>query len=135
VHALVLVSRLNVPALRALAYARATRPFSLVALTVRTNPRETERLMAEWRARDVPVPLTVLDSPYRDMSRPAVDYIADIRRRGPRDVIAVYIPEYVVVRWWEQLLHNQSALRLKARLLYQPGVMVTSVPWRADVPR
>ena len=135
VHAVVLVSRLNVPALRALAYARATRPFSLVALTVRTNPRDTEQLMADWRARDVPVPLTVLDSPYRDMSRPAVDYIADIRRRGPRDVIAVYIPEYVVVRWWEQLLHNQSALRLKARLLYQPGVMVTSVPWRSDVPR
>ena len=130
VHALVLVSRLTTPALRALAFARATRPSSLEALTIRTNPRETERLLAEWQAREVPVPLTVLDSPYRDMTRPAVEYIAELRRRSPRDVVAVYVPEYVVEHWWEQLLHNQSALRLKSRLLFQPGVMVTSVPYR-----
>ena len=49
---------------------------------------------------------------------------------SPRDVVAVFIPEYVVGHWWEQLLHNQSALRLKARLLFQPGVMVTNVPWQ-----
>ncbi len=130
VHALVLVSRLTTPALRALAFARATRPSSLEALTIRTNPRETERLLAEWQTREVPVPLTVLDSPYRDMTRPAVEYIAELRRRSPRDVVAVYVPEYVVEHWWEQLLHNQSALRLKSRLLFQPGVMVTSVPYR-----
>ncbi len=130
VHAIVLVSRLTTPALRALAFARATRPSSLEALTIRTNPRETERLLADWNTRDVPVPLTVLDSPYRDMTRPAVEYIAEIRRRSPRDVVAVYVPEYVVEHWWEQLLHNQSALRLKSRLLFQPGVMVTSVPYR-----
>ena len=130
VHAIVLVSRLTTPALRALAFARATRPSSLEALTIRTNPRDTERLLAEWQAREVPIPLTVLDSPYRDMTRPAVEYIAEIRRRSPRDVVAVYVPEYVVEHWWEQLLHNQSALRLKGRLLFQPGVMVTSVPYR-----
>lgn len=130
VHAVVLVSRLTTPALRALAFARAGRPSTLDALTIRTSPSATDRLVAEWEARRVPVPLTVLDSPYRDITRPAVDYIADIRRQSPRDVVAVYIPEYVVEHWWEQLLHNQSALRLKARLLFQPGVMVTSVPWR-----
>jgi amino acid transporter len=130
VHAVVLISRLNAPALRALSFARATRPSTLVALTVRTDKADTDRLVAEWKARDVPVPLTVLDSPFRDISRPAIEYIADIRRKGPRDVVAVFIPEYVVEHWWEQLLHNQSALRLKARLLFQSGVMVTSVPWR-----
>ncbi len=130
VHAIVLVSRLTTPALRALAFARATRPSTLEALTIRTNPRDTERLLAEWQAREIPVPLTVLDSPYRDMTRPAVEYVAEIRRRSPRDVVAVYVPEYVVEHWWEQLLHNQSALRLKTRLLFQPGVMVTSVPYR-----
>ena len=130
VHAIVLVSRLTTPALRALAFARATRPSTLEALTIRTNPRETERLVAEWQSREVPVRLTVLDSPYRDMTRPAVEYVAEIRRRSPRDVVAVYVPEYVVEHWWEQLLHNQSALRLKTRLLFQPGVMVTSVPYR-----
>ncbi|NTW41531.1 MAG: APC family permease, partial [Cellulomonadaceae bacterium] len=117
VHAVVLVSRLTTPALRALAYARATRPSTLTALTVQTSPDETGRLLHEWDARGVPVPLTVLDSPYRDITRPAIGYIADMRRESPRDVVAVYVPEYVVEHWWEQLLHNQSALRLKARLL------------------
>lgn len=130
VHAVVLVSRLTTPALRALAFARAGRPSSLEALTIRANPAETDRLVADWNSRRVPVPLVVLDSPYRDITRPAIDYIADIRRESPRDVVAVYIPEYVVEHWWDQLLHNQSALRLKTRLLFQPGVMVTSVPWR-----
>jgi hypothetical protein len=59
-----------------------------------------------------------------------LDYVRKLRRRSPRDVITVFIPEYVVGRWWEHLLHNQSALRLKGRLLFQPGVMVTSVPWQ-----
>ena len=53
-----------------------------------------------------------------------------MRTKNPRDVVTVFIPEYVVGHWWEQLLHNQSALRLKGRLLFQPGVMVTSVPWQ-----
>ncbi|HEY8717484.1 APC family permease [Pengzhenrongella sp.] len=132
VHAFVLVSRLTTPALRALAYARATRPSTLTALTVRVNPAETKALIDEWNARGIPVPLTVLDSPYRDMTRPALEHIARLRRESPRDVVAVFIPEYIVEHWWEQALHNQSALRLKAYLLFQPGVMVTSVPWRAD---
>jgi hypothetical protein len=75
------------------------------------------------------IPLTVLASPYREITRPVVEYVTQIRRRSPRDVVTVYIPEYVVGHWWEQLLHNQSALRLKGRLLTQPGVMVTSVPY------
>ena len=79
---------------------------------------------------DIPVPLTVVDSSYRDLTGPGPSYIADIRAESPRDVVSVFIPEYVVGHWWEQLLHNQSALRLKARLLFQPGVMVTNVPWQ-----
>lgn len=132
VHAVVLVSRLNAPTLRALAYARATRPSTLVALTVSTDRGDTERLMDEWERRGVPVPLTVVASPFRDVVRPAVDFVTDLRRQGPRDVVAVYVPEFVLDRWWEHLLHNQTALRLKARLLFLPGVMATSVPWRLD---
>ncbi len=64
------------------------------------------------------------------MTRTIVDYVRSIRRNSPRDVITVFIPEYVVGRWWEHLLHNQSALRLKGRLLFSPGVMVVSVPWQ-----
>lgn len=130
VHTIVLVSKLHAPTLQALAYARATRPTTLTALTVQTSPAETEELRAQWVERDVPVELVVLDSPFRDITGPVLEYIAHLRRTSPRDVVAVFIPEYVVGHWWEHLLHNQSALRLKARLLFRPGVMVTSVPWQ-----
>jgi hypothetical protein len=130
VHALVLVSKLHRPALRALAYARATRPSVLEAISVNVEPEETEALRREWERREIPIPLKSLDSPYREITRPIIDYVKSIRRSSPRDVVMVYIPEYIVGRWWEQLLHNQSALRLKARLLFTPGVMVASVPWQ-----
>jgi amino acid transporter len=130
VHAIVLVSKLHKPTMRALSYARASRPNVLEAVTVDVDPDVTERLMAEWDRRQIPVPLKVLASPYREVTKPIVDYVRSVRRASPRDVVAVYIPEYVVGHWWEQLLHNQSALRLKGRLLFTPGVMVTSVPYQ-----
>ncbi|MDQ1658304.1 MAG: hypothetical protein QOD41_3387 [Cryptosporangiaceae bacterium] len=135
IHAVVPVSQLHRPTLRALAYARATRPDSLTAVTVAISAEEVRALQAEWTERDIPVPLLVLDSPYRDITGPLLDYIAELRQNRPRDVVVVYIPEYVVGHWWEHLLHNQSALRLKARLLFQPGVMVTSVPWQLESSR
>ncbi|MFW5470067.1 APC family permease [Knoellia sp. CPCC 206435] len=130
VHAIVLVSKIHKPTLRALAYARATRPSVLEALTVDVDPEETRALQAEWDRRQVPIPLKALDSPYREITRPVVDYVKSIRSGSPRDIVVVYIPEYVLGHWWEQALHNQSALRLKGRLLFTPGVMVSSVPWQ-----
>jgi amino acid transporter len=130
VHAVVLVSRVHKPALRALAYARASRPTTLEALTVAVDADDANRLAAEWNRLEIPVPLKILDSPYREITRPVVEYIQSIRTGNPRDVVTVYIPEYVVGRWYEQVLHNQSALRLKARLLFTPGVMMVSVPWQ-----
>ena len=135
IHAVVLVSRLHKPTLRALAYARATRPDSLTALTVAGSPDELRTLQSEWIDRGIPVPLTELDAPYRDITGPVLDYVAALRRADPRDLVVIYLPEYVVGHWWEHLLHNQSALRLKARLLFQRGVMVTSVPWQLDSSR
>ncbi|MEU4289508.1 APC family permease [Kribbella sp. NPDC026596] len=130
VFAIVLVSRLHTPTLRALAYARATRPTSLTAVTVSTDEDASDALLRDWSERDIPVPLKVLHSPYRDVTGPVLSYVKDVRRNSPRDLVAVFIPEYVVGHWWEALLHNQSALRLKARLLFQPGVMVINVPWK-----
>ena len=130
VHAIVLVAKIHKPTLRALAYARATRPSILEALTVDVDPEETKALQAEWDRRDIPVPLKALDSPYREITRPVVDYVKSIRSGNPRDLVVVYIPQYVVGHWWEQILHNQSALRLRTRLLFTPGVMVSSVPWQ-----
>ncbi|WP_018500159.1 APC family permease [Parafrankia discariae] len=130
VHGVVLVSKIHAPTLRALAYAKATKPHTLVAVTVAVDPAETERLRQAWEERGIKIDLVVLASPYREVTRPVLDYVARIRRESPRDVTAVFVPEYVVGRWWEHLLHNQSALRLKARLLFQPGVMMISVPWQ-----
>ncbi|MGY2703860.1 APC family permease [Nocardioides sp. HB32] len=130
VHAIVLVGKLHKPTLRALAFAKATRPNVLEGVYVSTDPESTQRLMEEWDERNLGVPLKVLHSPYRELVRPIVDYAMEIKAANPRGVVAVYIPEYVVGRWWEQLLHNQTALRLKGRLLFAPGVMVTSVPYQ-----
>lgn len=132
VHAIVLVSKLHKPSLRALAYARYSRPNVVEAVTVNVDPAETEALRREWDERGIEVPLKVLDSPYREITRPVIEYVKSVRRSSPRDVVNVYIPEYVVGRWYEQILHNQSALRLKGRLLFTPGVMVTSVPWQLE---
>ncbi|MER5639300.1 APC family permease [Kitasatospora sp. NPDC002227] len=132
VHAIVLVSKLHKPALRALAYARLARAHTLEAVTVNVDPADTAALRQEWDERGIEVPLKVLDSPYREITGPVLDYVKNLRRSSPRDVVSVYIPEYVVGHWYEHLLHNQSALRLKGRLLFKPGVMVTSVPWQLE---
>ncbi|WP_123370627.1 APC family permease [Cellulomonas sp. PhB150] len=130
VHAIVLVSHLHRPTMRALSYARAGRPSTLEAVTVGVDPDDVTALREQWDAMDLPVPLRVLDSPFREITRPVLTYVRSIRRESPRDLVVVYIPEYVVGHWWEQLLHNQSALRLKGRLLFTPGVVVASVPWQ-----
>ncbi|MFY7627422.1 amino acid permease [Streptomyces sp. NY05-11A] len=140
VYGIVLVSTIHKPTLRALSYARAFRPDQLEALTVSVDRDEAAALRERWEEYGIEVPLKILDSPYREVTKPVVEYVRSIRRESPRDVVAVFIPEYVVGHWWENLLHNQSALWLKSRLLFTPGVMVTSVPWqltssaRADHP-
>jgi amino acid transporter len=130
IHGIVLVSKLHKPTMRAIYYARATRPSTLEAITVRVSEKDTDDLINVWQQLEIPVPLKVLDSPFREVTRPILDYVKSIRRESPRDVISIFVPQYVVGHWWEQLLHNQSALRLKSRLLFTPGVMVVSVPWQ-----
>jgi amino acid transporter len=129
-HAVVLVSKLHLPTKRALAYARATRPDVLEAITVSVDDAETRELVHKWEHSDISVPLKVIASPYREITRPVLDYVKRVSNESPRTVVTVFIPEYVVGHWWEQVLHNQSALRLKGRLLFEPNVMVTSVPWQ-----
>ncbi|GAA2777502.1 APC family permease [Mycolicibacterium pallens] len=131
-HAVVLVSKLHMPTLRALSYARATRPDVLEAITVNVDDSETRQLVHKWEDSDITVPLKVVASPYREVTRPVLDYVKRISKEAPRTVVTVFIPEYVVGHWWEQVLHNQSALRLKGRLLFMPNVMVTSVPWQLN---
>jgi amino acid transporter len=128
VHGVVLVSNLLAPTLQSLAYAQSTNPASLRAVHVAVEPAD-DSLPQEWRRRAVPVPLVVIESPFRETTRPVIRYVRQLQREHPGDVISIVIPEYVVEHWWQNLLHNQTALRLKGRLLFEPHVTVTSVPW------
>jgi amino acid transporter len=128
IHAVVLISNLLAPALRALAFAEATSPGSVRAVKVATEDGD-EALAREWEQRGMPIPLVIIESPFRETVRPIRRYVRQLRRENPGDVISIVIPEYVVAHWWQNLLHNQTALRLKSRLLFEPSVTVTSVPW------
>jgi amino acid transporter len=128
IHAVVLISNLLAPALRALAFAEATSPGSVRAVKVATEDGD-EALAREWEQRGMPIPLVIIESPFRETVRPIRRYVRQLRRENPGDVIAIVIPEYVVAHWWQNLLHNQTALRLKSRLRFEPSVTVTSVPW------
>jgi hypothetical protein len=90
-------------------------------------------LQRTWTEMEITVPLVVVDSPYREFTRPAVEYIRSLRP-GPRHTVTVIIPEFVVEHWWDNLLHNQNALRLKASLLGVPWVVVISVPFHVGMP-
>lgn len=130
VHVMVVVSTVNRPTLRALAYARATRPSSLEAVVVDVDRETTERVIADWTRARLPVPLTVIASPYRDSVVPLVRHLRSRRRRSPRDLTMVFLPEYVVRPGWRTLLHNRTAARQRRRLQREAGVMVGSVPWQ-----
>ena len=129
VRAVIVVSGINKPTVRAVNFARASRPSSIEAVTVSVDADQTRALLDQWYAEDLGVPLRVIDSPYREVTTPVLNFVKGVRSDNPRDVVCVYIPEYVVGHWWEQVLHNQTALILKTRLNFMAGVMVTSVPY------
>jgi len=130
VRAIILVTDVNKPTARAVAFARAMRPTTLEAVIVSVDPVEVSNVITEWEAQDYPVPLKVLASPFREVTNPFVAYVKSVRSANPRDVVCVFVPEYVVGHWWEQLLHNQTALVVRTRLHFTPGIMVISVPYQ-----
>jgi amino acid transporter len=120
--------KVHLGVIRAIAYAKSLRPDFLHAVSVAYDPEQAEQLLAQWERFNIDVPLDVLESPYREITRPVLEYVEDLDKRWESDVVTVVIPELVVRRWWQQLLHNQTALWLKARLLFREGTVVTSVP-------
>lgn len=132
VHALVYVERVRKPALRALAYARASRPSSIEALVVNADEARLAENVRAWKELELPVDLTVLDAPYRDPVAAVMGYVQQMKQKSPRDVLVVYLPEYIVRHRWQQLFHRRTVHKLKARLRHEPGVVVASVPWQLD---
>ena len=123
----VLVGSVHRGVIDAVQYARSLAPERLIALSVVTDPEEQAKLLAQWDANGMPIPLHTISSPYRELTQPVLDYLDELEAGSPDDVITVVIPEFVTP-WKQQWLHNQSAFALKARLLYRPNTVVTSVP-------
>ncbi|BDZ45231.1 APC family permease [Naasia aerilata] len=131
-HAIVLVGRMQKPVLKALDYAIAARHESLEAVHVSIDDEATDRLEREWREQNIKVPLCVLRSPYRDIGWPLVKYIRKHQEANGGEVVTVYLPLFVVGHWWESLLHNHKARRIRQKLMLQHGVSVALVPWLLD---
>jgi hypothetical protein len=130
-RAIVPIASLNIPARQALAFARAmTGDDAVTAVHVTDDPDSAERLEEEWRGSTVRMTnLVVIESPYRSLAGPLLRYIDALHESHPDDTLVIVLPEYVPRHWWEHLLHNQTALRLKAALLFHPGVIVANVPY------
>ncbi|HEV8662014.1 MAG TPA: amino acid permease [Candidatus Methylomirabilis sp.] len=124
---LVLVAAMHRGVVTALHYAQAISS-DVEAVTVSLDPAATERLRAQWREYAPDVPLVALDSPYRSVVQPIREYLEKVKGRSARHLVTVVLPEFVPGHWWEHLLHNQTALALKAVLLFSKRTVVTSVP-------
>ncbi|HEX7834439.1 MAG TPA: DNA-binding protein, partial [Pseudolysinimonas sp.] len=131
-HAIVLVSRMQKPVLKALDYAIAARHDSIEAVHVSISDEATARLEQDWKAMNIKVPLRVLESPYRDISMPLIKYIKKHRHEHGSEVVTVYTPQYIVGHWWETFLHNHTSRRIRHKLALVHGVVIALVPWLLD---
>jgi hypothetical protein len=122
------VAAVNRVARQTLAYARSISP-NVTAVHITDEEAEIEQMRRDWGALAVDVPLVIVESPYRSLVGPLLSYIDEIDKQRPDDIVTVVLPEFVARHWWEHLLHNQTALRIKAALLFRPGTVVISVPY------
>jgi hypothetical protein len=121
------IARLNRPSVQALRYAQALSN-EVTAVHVATDPRKAQEIEDAWPTWGRGVPLTIVESPYRSLTRPLLQYLGELRRHEGAETVTVVLPEYVPDTWWQHLLHGQSAQFLKLSLLFTPGFVVTSVP-------
>jgi amino acid transporter len=121
------IARLNRPAIQALRYAQALSE-DVTAVHVATDPDKAQEMEAAWAKWGRGIPLTIVESPYRSLTRPLLQYLSELKRHEGAETVTVVLPEYVPDSIWQQLLHGQAAQFLKLSLLFTPGFVVTSVP-------
>jgi amino acid transporter len=131
-YAVVLMDKLNKPQLKALDYALSSRHTRLDVLHVAADPAHSKKFEREWKKFGLEVPLKIIESPYREFGSPLVEYLEAHRKEFGSERISVYMPKLVVGHWWEHVLHNHRANRIRKQLMYVRGVMVTLVPWRLE---
>jgi amino acid transporter len=128
---LVPISGVHRAVLQAVGYARSLST-DVRAVFVDIDPAATSRVRADWETWGGGTRLDVLPSPYRSLMEPLMDYIEELQTANPHDYVTVILPEFVPGRWWQHLLHNQTALLIKGALLFRPRVVVTSVPFHLE---
>ena len=128
----VLVGNVNGGVLQALSYAKSLNPNYLVAVRLVDSDEEAAEVNKVWLDAGFDIPLETVYSPYRELRRPLLEFLDRLDEQYENDNVTVIIPEFVVRHWWENILHNQSALRIKRWLLFRRGTMVTSVPYHID---
>ncbi len=128
----VLVGNVHRGVLDAIAYGRTLAPDRLIAVSVVKDEEEQARITQQFHDYELPVDLRTIYSPYRELTGPVMRFIDEIDQDWPDDIITVVVPEFVLTHWWEQILHNQSALLLRARLRLRPNTVVTAVPTHVD---
>jgi amino acid transporter len=127
----VLVGGMNRGVIAALTYAKAMSP-NVTALTVDLDPTSTARLQMRWSEWASDVPLVALDSPYRSVIQPILHYIDQMEKQRDGDYMTIILPEFIPARWWQHLLHNQTALLIKAALLFRRGKVAISIPYHLE---
>jgi hypothetical protein len=133
-YAIVLMDKLNKPQLKALDYALSSRHTHLEVVHIAVDPEGAKKFAKLWKKfeKEIGVPLRIIESPYREFSQPLVEYLQKHRDANDKERISVYMPKLVVGHWWEHILHNHRASRIRKQLMYVRGVMVTLVPWRLE---
>lgn len=125
-------SHLHAGVVTALAYAKSLRPHFLHAVYVADDDEAADKMRTQWATYQLGIELDVISSPYRALTKPILDYVDALDAQHNNDIVTVIVPEFVVEHWWDQFLHNQSALLLKGRLLFRKGTVVTSIPIHVD---
>lgn len=131
---IVVVSSVNKATMRALNYARSLHPSELKAMTIQTDPGEAAELTEEWNRLGTDIPLEIVDSPYRSLLQPLLREVRELQP-NPSDAVGVVVPEFIVRHWWQNFLHNQTALLIKSALLFEPNVVVINVPFQVGEAR
>ena len=130
--AVVLVSAVHNATARSVRYGRSLRADELRCVHISVDEKESEKVVREWGEWNFSEPLEVLDSPYRQITRPIQDYVRAVLEERPRTFVTIVIPEFVVVKFWHSAMHNQTPLTLKGAFLFEPSVVVSSVPYKLD---
>ena len=119
------------PVVEALRYGESLSD-DVRAVYVDVQSTETEKIKLEWYMWGGRAQLVILDSPYRSLMEPLLQYIEDVEHERPEDYVTIVLPEFVPAQWWQHLLHNQRALLIKGALLFRRNTVVTSVPFHLD---